>query len=88
MATNIFVYWSDGLGDRAFDNHSRNVGWDIYQQKLHAVPGILPFFQVPGGCSRLELTRTYESVCVWDREGWGVEWEGGLKGSVLCLFLS
>ena len=24
MATNIFVHWSDGLGGRAFDNHSRN----------------------------------------------------------------
>ena len=23
---NVFVYWSDGLGDRAFDRHSRNGG--------------------------------------------------------------
>ena len=23
MVTNIFVYWSDGLGDQAFDRHSR-----------------------------------------------------------------
>ena len=26
MATYIFVYWSDGLGGRAFDSHSRNRG--------------------------------------------------------------
>ena len=26
MATNIFVYWWDRLGDRAFDHHSRNGG--------------------------------------------------------------
>ena len=26
MATYIFVYWSDGLGGRAFDRHSRNRG--------------------------------------------------------------
>ena len=26
MATNIFVYWLDGLGDRAFDHHTRNGG--------------------------------------------------------------
>ena len=26
MATNIFVYWSDGLGVQAFDHHSRNGG--------------------------------------------------------------
>ena len=26
MATNIFVYWSDGLGSRAFDRHSRKRG--------------------------------------------------------------
>ena len=26
MATNIFVYWSDGLEGRAFDHHRRNGG--------------------------------------------------------------
>ena len=62
---NVFVYWSDGLGDRAFDRHSRNGGRGICQRKLLAGPGILPFFsnarRLPGEgerCSRLELTRT------------------------------
>ena len=62
MATNTFVYWSDGLGARAFDHHSRNRG--------PAGPDICPFFfkcpgfaqEFAGGgggeCSRLELTRT------------------------------
>ena len=27
MATNNFVYCSDGLGSRAFDHHSRKGGW-------------------------------------------------------------
>ena len=34
MATNIFVDWSDGLEGRVFDNHSRNGGQGICQQKL------------------------------------------------------
>ena len=45
MATNIFVYWSDGLAGRAFDHHSRNGGWGICQQKL---PAFDHFFEWPG----------------------------------------
>ena len=40
MAINNFVYWSDGLGGREFDYHSRNGGLGICQQKLLAGPGI------------------------------------------------
>ena len=69
MATNNFVYWSDGLEGRAFDHHRRNGGRGICQQKLPAGPGIWMIFSnvrgMPGGlpwggggCSRLELTRT------------------------------
>ena len=36
MATNISVYWTDGLGGRPFDPHSRNGRWDICQRKLLA----------------------------------------------------
>ena len=53
MATNIFVDWSDGLGGRVFDNHSRNGGQGICQQKLPTGTGILPIFSsaqgLPGG---------------------------------------
>ena len=78
MTTNSFVYWSDGLGGRAFDHQSRNEGPGIYQQKLAAGPGIWIFFQMlgvcpgvcpEGGCSRLELPRTL--ICTyllsWER---------------------
>ena len=46
--------------ERAFDHHSRNGGRGIYQQKLQ----FEQFFQMPGvcpegGCSRLDLTRTF-----------------------------
>ena len=69
MATNVFVYWSDGLGGRVFDHHSWNRGRGIWKQQLLAGPGIWPIFSkvrgLPGvcsgggGCSRLELTRTF-----------------------------
>ena len=36
MATNISVYWTDGLGGRPFDPHSRNGRRDICQRKLLA----------------------------------------------------
>ena len=36
MATNNFVYWSDGLEGRAFDHHRRNGGRGICQQKFPA----------------------------------------------------
>ena len=54
MATNIFVFWSDGLGGggrRAFDHHNRNGGRGICQQKLPAGPSIFQFFfqGLPGG---------------------------------------
>ena len=52
MATNIFVYWSDGLGDQAFDHHSRNEGRGNCQQKLPAGPGICPIFSNAQGLPR------------------------------------
>ena len=64
MATNIFVYWSDGLGGGAFDHHSRNGGRGIcHATKIACRAGHLSsFFKrlgfARGGCSRLELTRT------------------------------
>ena len=44
MATNNFVYWSDGLEGRTFDHHRRNGGRGICQQKLPAGPGIWTIF--------------------------------------------
>ena len=57
MATNNFVYWSDGLEGRAFDHHRRNGGRGICQEKLPAGPGIWTIFlnargmpgDLPGG---------------------------------------
>ena len=71
MANVIFVYWSNGLGaGHQFGYHSRNEGRGICQQKLTAGPGIWIFFSsargLPGGgCSRLELTRTLYSYCLF-----------------------
>ena len=70
MATNSFVYWSDGLGGRAFDHHSRNGGHGICQQKMPATPGISPFFQMLGVCPGpgdagidLHITKQVSFVC-------------------------
>ena len=52
-----YIYWSDGVGERAFDCHSRNVERGICQRKMPAGPGIWPFFfKCPG--SQQELTCT------------------------------
>ena len=61
MATNIFAYWSDELGSRAFDHHGRKGGRGICQQKMPAGSGISPIFfnvrALPGGmlASRIDL---------------------------------
>ena len=52
MATNIFVYWLDGLGDRVFDHHTRNGGGAFANKNW---PG--------GGGLWLELTHTLISYC-------------------------
>ena len=44
MATNIFVYWSAGLGGRAFGHPNRNGGRGICQQILPVGPSIFQFF--------------------------------------------
>ena len=61
MATNIFVYWSDGLGDQAFDHHSRNEGRGNCQQKLPAGPGICPIFSNAQGLPREVLAAGIDS---------------------------
>ena len=57
MATNTFVYWSDGLGGRAFDHHSRNGERGICQQILPAGPGIWTMFS---------NSRVEGGVCGWN----------------------
>ena len=49
MATNIFVFWSDGLGGRKFDNNSGNWGQSIRRQKLLAGPTVDQFFSITLG---------------------------------------
>ena len=44
IAFNVYVYWSDERGYRAFDHYSRN-GWqEICHQNLAAGSGICPIF--------------------------------------------
>ena len=66
MATtgNIFVYWMDGIGGRAFDHHSRNGrGGEgvICQQKMPAGPGISPSFSNAWGLPRGMLAAGIDS---------------------------
>ena len=48
METNIFVYWSDGLGDRAFYHHYRNGGRGVCQNAMKIARPSDQFFQMPG----------------------------------------
>ena len=57
MATNIFVYWSDGLGGGHLTIIvGTGAGAFAMQQKLPAEPGICPIFSnawgLPGGDAR------------------------------------
>ena len=58
------IYLSIGMMNWGGGNSAIKVGTGsgICQEKLPAGPGILPIFSdardLPGGCSRLELTRT------------------------------
>ena len=50
MATNNFVYCSDGLGSRAFDHHSRKggVGWAYANKNSLQDRTFEHCFQMPG----------------------------------------
>ena len=70
MATNIFVYWSDGLG-RGGGHFSVIVGTGggtFANESCPQCRAFDQFFPMPGalpgeeGCSRLELTRTLQSM--------------------------
>ena len=70
MPTNSFVYWLDGLGEEGGGWHLtitilRNGGGAFANKHFPQGRAFNKFFQVPGvcpgGCSRLELTRTFRS---------------------------
>ena len=49
MATNIFIYWSDGLGGQAFDHHNRNGGGGHLPTEIdHRAGHLSNFFKCPG----------------------------------------
>ena len=51
MATNNFVYWSDGLECRPFDHHRRNGGGTFANKNRPQGRAFESFFQMPGVCS-------------------------------------
>ena len=48
MATNNFLYWSDGLEGRAFDHHRRNGGGAFANKNCPQGQAFEQFFQMPG----------------------------------------